>query len=83
MTNPHLTPLLEAIARLERAWADAGGADDLSRQQLIAASEGVGVLRRRVDGLHAEIAASIAHESRAELGPDSLAKQQGSAIPPG
>jgi len=81
MTNPHLTPLVEAIACLERAWADAGGADDLSRQQLIAANEAVGVLRRRVDGIHAEIAASIAHESRAELGPDSLAKQQGFRSP--
>lgn len=77
MANSHLTPFLEAVASLEAAWVDAGSAAELSRGQLLAANAAVGVLQRRLDGLHAEIAAGIAHESRPELGPDGLAKQQG------
>ena len=81
MTNPHLTPLLEAVASLEAAWCDAECGADLSRDQLLAANAAIGSLRRRVDGLHAEVAAGIEHESRRELGPESLAKQQGFSNP--
>ncbi|MBV0894625.1 HNH endonuclease signature motif containing protein [Microbacterium sp. NC79] len=77
MTNPHLTPLLEAVASLEVAWDDADCGADLSREQLLAANAAISTLRRRLDGLHTEVAAGIDHESRPELGPDSLSKQQG------
>lgn len=81
MTNSHLAPLLEAVGRLDTAWADAADATELSRAQLVEASAAVGLLQRRLDGLHAEIAAGIAHESRPELGPESLAKQHGFRSP--
>lgn len=75
--SEHLAPLHEAIDALDAVWAGAGSAQSLSRGQLIAANDAVGVLRRRLDALHAEVAAGIAHESRPELGPGSLAKEQG------
>ncbi|MBV0895788.1 HNH endonuclease signature motif containing protein [Microbacterium sp. NC79] len=77
MTNPHLTPLLEAVAALESAWCDAECGTDLDRTQLLAVNAAMGTLQRRFDGLRAEVAAGIEHESRPELGPDGLAKQQG------
>lgn len=76
-----LTGLHEAISRLDEVWAGAGDSHDLSREQLIAANEAIGVLQRRVDALHVEVAAGIASESRTELGADSLAKQQGFRTP--
>ena len=72
-----LLALHEAMSRLDEAWADADGSGDLSRQQLIAVSDAVGVLRRRLDAVQVAVAASIARESRPELGAESLAKQQG------
>ncbi|MBV0895406.1 HNH endonuclease signature motif containing protein [Microbacterium sp. NC79] len=77
MSNPHLTPLLEAVAALESAWCDAECGTDLDRTQLLAVNAAMGTLQRRFDGLRAEVAAGIEHESRPELGPDGLAKQQG------
>lgn len=77
MSNPHLTPLLEAVAALEAAWCDAECGTDLTRTQLLAVNAAMGTLQRRFDGLRAEVAAGIEHESRPELGPDGLAKQQG------
>lgn len=73
----HLQPLHEALAALAAVWGAADDATHLTRTQLVAANEALGVLRRRIDGIHAEVAAGIARESRAELGPESLAKQQG------
>lgn len=81
MSNPHLTPLLEALERLEEVWADAGNAAELDRAQLLQAHRAVGLVQRRLDGIHAEIAASIARESRPELGAASLAKEQGFRSP--
>lgn len=72
-----LTGLHEAMSHLDAAWADAGEAGDLSRSELVAVSAAIGVLQRRVDAVHVEVAARIAHESRPELGAESLAKQQG------
>ncbi|MGF3053237.1 DUF222 domain-containing protein [Microbacterium sp. YY-03] len=77
MANQHLTPLLEAVTALETAWCDAESGADLSRTQLIAVNAAMGALQRRFDGLRAEVAAGIEHESRPELGADSLAKQHG------
>ncbi|WP_309128339.1 DUF222 domain-containing protein [Microbacterium sp.] len=73
----HLAPLYEAMARLEEAWADAEGASSLTRPRLVATNEAIGLMQRRLDALRVEVATEIAHESRPELGPDSLARQQG------
>ena len=75
--SDHLSALHEAMDRLDEAWADAGDATGLARPRLVTANEAIGLLRRRLDALQAEVAAEIAHESRPELGPDSLAKQHG------
>lgn len=72
-----LAALHEAIDRLDAAWADAAEPGDLSREQLIPVSDAIGVLRRRLDAVHAGVAAEIARESRSELGPDGLARQHG------
>lgn len=80
MTN-HLSPLREAVASLDAAWGAAADATELSRAQLVAVNAAIGVLQRRVDAVHAEVAAGIAHESRPELGPGSLAKEQGFRTP--
>nr|WP_314845191.1 DUF222 domain-containing protein [uncultured Microbacterium sp.] len=77
MSTTRLTPVLEAAERLETTWGEADGASGLSRRQLVDALRAIGDLQRCVDGLHAEIAAGIAHESRPELGPSGLAKEQG------
>ena len=47
-----LTALHEAMSLLDAAWADAGDESDLSREQLIAASDAIGVLQRRLDAVH-------------------------------
>ncbi|WP_258567134.1 13E12 repeat family protein [Microbacterium sp. Se5.02b] len=72
-----LAALHEAMSRLDEAWADADASGELSRQQLIAVSASIGVLQRRLDAVHIEVAACISRESRPELGAESLAKQQG------
>ncbi|MBS1907945.1 MAG: DUF222 domain-containing protein [Actinobacteria bacterium] len=72
-----LDPLLEATRLLVDVWGDAGSGAGLSRAQLVAVNDALGVVKRTADAVHAEVAASIAHESRRELGPESLAKQQG------
>lgn len=80
MTN-HLSPLREAVATLDAVWGAAGDATELSRAQLVAANEAIGLLQRRVAAVHAEVAAGIAHESRPELGAGSLAKEHGFRTP--
>lgn len=72
-----LAVLHEAMSRLDAAWADADESGELSRAQLIAVSASIGVLQRRLDAVHIEVAACISRESRPELGAESLAKQQG------
>jgi len=72
-----LSPLHEAVTVLDDAWADADCASDLSRPELMAANAAIGALKRRVDALQVQVAARIAHESRADLGADSLAKKAG------
>ncbi|MCK2035506.1 HNH endonuclease [Microbacterium sp. SSW1-49] len=71
-----LTGVHEAIARLDAACAGVDGAQGLSREQLVAVADALGVLRRHTDAVQAEVAAGIARESRPELGAASLAKQQ-------
>src|SRR5688500_16865486 len=72
----------DAVAAVRAAWAagDDGSlvpVPALKGAQLVAVNEALGLLRRRTDAAHAEIAAEIARESRPELGADGLAKQQG------
>ena len=76
-----LSPLHEALTVLDDAWADAGEVAELSRAELMAANAALGALKRRVDALAVQVAAGIAHESRRELGADSLAKQAGFRTP--
>ncbi|WP_258132479.1 HNH endonuclease signature motif containing protein [Microbacterium sp. MYb72] len=76
-----LVGLQEAMSRLDEAWADAGDSTDLSREQLLAVNEALGVVRRRLDAVHVDVAASISRESRPELGAEGLAKQQGFRSP--
>jgi len=72
-----LDPLLEATRLLAEVWGDAGSGAELSRARLVAVNDALGLVKRTADAVHAEVAAGIAHESRSELGPESLAKQQG------
>ncbi|MFJ4172771.1 DUF222 domain-containing protein [Microbacterium sp. NPDC089696] len=72
-----LTALHEAMTRLDDVWAECDDSRSLSRAQLIAVNGAVDALKRRLDAVHADVAARIAEESRSELGADSLAKQQG------
>ncbi|WP_226533615.1 HNH endonuclease signature motif containing protein [Microbacterium paraoxydans] len=76
-----LTGLHEAMARLDHAWSGAERSEALSRAQLIAVNDAIGLLQRRLDAVHAEVAAGISRESRPELGAESLAKQQGYRSP--
>ncbi|MEV8218221.1 DUF222 domain-containing protein [Microbacterium sp. NPDC077391] len=76
-----LTPLIEAMSSLDRSWGDAEDATDLTREQLIAIDSAIGMVKRRLDAVHADVAAGISRESRPELGAGSLAKQQGYRTP--
>lgn len=76
-----LTGLHEALSRLNDVWADADDSNNLSREQLIAATNAIGVLQRRLDAVHVGVAAGVASESRTDLGSDSLAKQHGFRTP--
>jgi hypothetical protein len=70
-----LDPLLEATRLLAQVWAKPipvsvpGSSGRRQRRDRAA--------QARADAVHAEVAAGIARESRRELGPESLAKQQG------
>ena len=72
-----LDPLLEATRLLAQVWGEVDSGAGLSRARLVAANDAIGQLKRAADAVHAEVAAGIARESRRELGPESLAKQQG------
>lgn len=77
MSVTALHPLREAVAALAGVWADAATAADLDRADLVSMTRAIGSARPALDALQADIAAAIAHESRPELGAESLAKQQG------
>ncbi|WEG08170.1 DUF222 domain-containing protein [Microbacterium horticulturae] len=78
MKHP-LGGLDDAIAALRRAWPAEGSAavSEIGRDALVAVNDALGEVGRRLDAVRAEVAAEIDHESRPELGADSLAKQQG------
>lgn len=76
-----LIGLETAVALLREVWADgaeaAPAAPDLGRARLMAVTEALSTVARHLGGLRSQIAAEVARESRPELGPDSLAKQNG------
>ena len=76
-----LDPLMEATRLLAEVWGGVESGAGLSRAGLVAVNDALGLLERTTDAVHAEVAAGIARESRRELGPDSLAKQQGFRSP--
>ncbi|HWK76701.1 HNH endonuclease [Microbacterium sp.] len=76
-----LTALHEAITSLERVWAGADDSNDLTREQLVSATDAVALVQRRLDAVQVDVAAGLARESRPELGAESLAKQQGFRTP--
>jgi hypothetical protein len=76
-----LTGLNEAMSRLATAWSGAEDAADLSRAQLIAVTDAIGVVQRRLGAVQVAVAGRIAEESRPALGAESLAKQQGFRSP--
>jgi len=76
-----LDPLLEATRLLAEVWGGVESGAGLSRAGLVAVNDALGLLERTTDAVHAEVAAGIARESRRELGPESLAKQQGFRSP--
>lgn len=76
-----LAGLENAVVALHEAWAGENvvvpAARDLGRHRLVAVTEALGALGRRVDTVRAHVAAEVERRSRRELGADSLAKQQG------
>ena len=84
MTDP-FAGVEQALDDARVAWESvrAGEApvDGRSGACLAALSEAVGVLRRSVDAVHAQVAAEVARASRQELGNAGLAKQQGFRTP--
>ena len=52
--STHLNPLHEALAVLDRVWGEAADATELSRDQLVAVNDALGVLERRTSAVHAE-----------------------------
>lgn len=76
-----LTALHEAMSRLDALWADADDSNALSRADLVSVTDAVAQVQRRLDAVQVDVAAGVARESRTELGPESLAKQQGFRTP--
>ncbi|WP_404431314.1 HNH endonuclease [Microbacterium lacus] len=71
-----LDAIAETVERVRAIWPGES-VESLTREQMIAVNDELGRLRRLVDAGHAQVASRIARESRPELGPDSLAKEQG------
>lgn len=76
-----LTALHEAITGLDAVWGDAEDSNEFSREALVAVTKAVALVQRRLDAVQVDVAAGLAHESRPELGAESLAKQQGFRTP--
>ena len=74
--NQPLQSLIEAAFAVAEAWPE-GAIEGTAGSSLVALNDALGKVRRLTDGLHAQVAAEIARQSRPELGPDGLAKSQG------
>lgn len=83
--NDPLSGLDEALDAVRSAWRVHGRAvvpaGELGRTRLIAVNDALGALRRHLDSVQTQVAAEIARESRAELGAQSLANEQGFRTP--
>lgn len=80
MDSP-LTGLSAALAAAEAAWGPRQDAMELPEPDLIAVNDALGLLRRRLDAVHAAVASQIARASSVDLGADALAKKQGHRSP--
>ncbi|MBW9095769.1 DUF222 domain-containing protein [Microbacterium jejuense] len=84
MTDP-FAGVDAALAAARDAWVSAhsggGLADGVEGAPLAALNAAMGVLRRHVEAVHAEVAAEVARASRVELGNAGLAKKQGFRTP--
>lgn len=76
MNNP-LADLAQAVAAATGVWGADASVESLDGAGLVAANEALGRARRLLDAAQSAVAAEISRQSRRELGPDSLAKQQG------
>ncbi|MBD7958568.1 DUF222 domain-containing protein [Microbacterium sp. Sa4CUA7] len=74
--NEPLRNLIAAVAAVAEGWPDVA-VEGAAGSSLVALNDALGRVRRLTDGLHAQVAAEIARQSRPELGPDGLAKTQG------
>ena len=78
--NETVVDLAEAVAAIDCAMGDHS-IDSLMPNALVEVNAAVAVLRRRAEALQARVAAEIARASRADLGPDGLAKRNGFRTP--
>src|SRR3954451_8585223 len=77
-----VTQLHDAVDDLHRCWAGETGdglppVQGLERPRLIAVNNAAAIVARLTGAIQAQFAAEIARESRPELGPEGLAKEQG------
>lgn len=80
MSSP-TAAIAEALGALDAAWGDATDTSALPDATVKLVNERLADLRRRVDGLHARIAAEVAARSRPELGSEGLARKNGFRSP--
>ncbi|MGB4778292.1 DUF222 domain-containing protein [Microbacterium sp.] len=80
MGNDTLTGIQAALDAL-RDVSGGRASSSLTPGELVAANEAVGVLRRQVDAVCAELSAEISRQSRTELGKDSLSRALGFRTP--
>ncbi|MEU1971747.1 DUF222 domain-containing protein [Microbacterium sp. NPDC019599] len=74
--NAPLAALSEAVGGALAACPD-GAIESLAPDALMRLHESLGQAKRLMDAVQTRVASEIARQSRPELGPDSLAKQQG------
>lgn len=84
--NDPLDGITTALACVDATWGmhsggDRAPANELAATTLVEVNDALGVARRHLEAVHASVASEIARRSRAELGPEGLAKQHGFRSP--
>ena len=84
--NDPLAGISTALACVDATWGMRSGGDrapanELAATTLVEVNDALGVARRHLEAVHASVASEIARRSRAELGPEGLAKQHGFRSP--